>query len=167
MELRKRKLPRLKEYDYSMPGVYFVTICSHNKKCIFGRVQSGNALNVARVILSRIGETAMQCLLDIESHYDNITLDNWVIMPNHIHMLIRIHQREHHCPTPNFDIPNVIGKFKAAVTRSIKSTVPSSPRIWQTSFYDHIVRNESDYRMIWQYISSNPDKWAADRFNTD
>ena len=167
MELQKRKLPRLKDFDYSTPGAYFITICTHNKKCIFGRIHPVDALTEAITDLSAIGEIAKHHLLDIESHYDNITLDNWVIMPNHIHMLVHIHERKQFSPTPKFDISNIIGKFKAAVTRSVRKAIQSPPKVWQTSFYDHIVRNENDYQMIWQYIRGNPNKWIEDCFYTD
>ncbi len=164
MQHPNRKLPRLQEYDYSTPGAYFVTICSHNKNCIFGTIVPGHNIGEAHMQLSPVGKIARQCLLDIESHYDNIKIDNWVIMPNHIHMLIRIEERINPFPTIKFDISNVIGKYKAAVTRCVGNAFMHSGKIWQSSFYDHIIRNDEDYKSIWTYISGNPSKWMDDYF---
>ena len=163
MELPNRKLPRLQGYDYATPNVYFITICTHGKQCIFGRIHTQNHCD-AYMRYSPIGETAKQCLLDLESHYENIKIDNWVIMPNHIHILMRITEQTTPLPTIRNDIPNVIGKYKAAVTRRVGNAFMHSEKIWQTSFYDHIIRNEADYQKIWQYIYRNPSKWTEDRF---
>ena len=160
-----RKLPRLKEYDYTTPGAYFITICTHNKECIFGKIVPGNMTCDAQMCYSPVGEIAKKCLLDIESHYKNVEIDNWVIMPNHIHLLIRITERIN--PFPTYDIPNVIGKYKAAVTRSVGNAFIHSGKLWQSSFYDHVIRNDADYGEIWQYISGNPSKWLDDCFNED
>ena len=164
MDFPNRKLPRLKEYDYSTPGAYFVTICTHSKKCLFGKIVSGDYIGEAYLQYSPIGEIARRCLLDIESHYENVTLDNWVIMPNHIHILIRITERTNPFPTTNFDVPNIIGKYKASVSRAVGNAFMHSGKLWQSSFYDHIIRNDEDYRNIWQYISGNPSKWMDDCF---
>ena len=161
MELPKRKLPRLRDYDYATPGAYFVTICSNNKQCIFGKVTSAEMVSEAFVQYSPIGEIAKECLLDIASHYENIRINQWVIMPNHIHILISIEE----CGVQKaYDISNVIGKYKAAVTRAVGNAFMHSGKIWQSSFYDHIVRDEHDYQQIWNYISGNPSKWGEDCF---
>ena len=113
---------------------------------------------------SAIGKIAKVCLLDIETHYENVKIDNWVIMPNHIHMLIQITERINPFPTKAFDISNVVGKYKASVTRAVGNAFMHSGKIWQSSFYDHIIRNEHDYLSIWEYISGNPSKWLDDQF---
>ena len=163
MERQDRKLPRLQGYDYATPGAYFITICTHKKQCIFGRIVSGQDGD-AYLLYSQIGTVAKQQLLNIESHYSNVKLDNWVIMPNHIHLLIRIEERINPFPTNKCNIPNVVGKYKAAVTRAVGNAFMHSKKIWQPSFYDHIIRNENDYQSIWQYISGNPSKWLDDCF---
>ena len=164
MDIVTRKLPRLKLYDYSTPGAYFITICVHNKECIFGHIAPGNIVGDAHMHYSPIGKIAYECMCNIESHYDNIKIDKWVIMPNHVHMLIRITERINPFPTAKYDIPNVVGKYKAAVTRSARKFLAYDNQLWQSSFYDHIVRNDTDYQMIWQYISGNPSKWLDDCF---
>ena len=164
MDYPNRKLPRLREYDYSTPGVYFITICSHKKKCIFGKIALGEYMDDAKMLYSPIGEIARKCLLDMESHYDNVKIDNWIIMPNHVHMLIHISERINPFPTAAYDISNIVGKYKAAVTRSVRNAFMHSGKLWQSSFYDHIVRTDEDYQNIWQYICGNPSKWLDDCF---
>ena len=164
MNLPNRKLPRLSGYDYTTPGAYFVTICTFEKKCIFGKITPGNMIGQARLHYSPVGQIAVKCLLDLEAHYSNIKIDHWVIMPNHIHMLIRIEERINPFPTAVYDIPNVVGKYKAAVTRAVGNAFMHSERLWQASFYDHIIRNDQDYQTVWQYIDGNPSKWLDDSF---
>lgn len=161
MELQKRKLPRLKEYNYSTSGAYFVTICTHNKKCLFGHIMYVG--NDPVVKYSLIGEIAKQCLLEIEHHYSNVKIDNWVIMPNHVHILFRITDQINPF-VKQYDIPNVVGKYKASVTRTVGNVIMDPGKVWQSSFHDHIIRNERDYQKIWEYISGNPSKWLEDCF---
>lgn len=169
MELPKRKSNRLKEYDYSTPGAYFITICTYNRKNIFGNIANGDIFNVPKIILSPIGKIANSEISNIEGHYSNIKTEKYSIMPNHIHMIIRITERINPFPTIKYDIPNVVGKFKAAVTRHVgKAFMPSEKIIiWQDSFNDHIIRGEKDYNEIWKYIDNNPTKWKEDEFYTD
>ena len=159
-----RKLPRLKAYDYTTPGAYFITICTHNKQCLFGQIMQDNTFGEPHLQCSPIGEIAKTCLLDIESHYDNVKIINWVIMPNHVHMLIQITERINPFPTIAYDMSNIIGKYKAAVTRNVGNAFMHSGKLWQSSFYDHIIRNDEDYQAIWDYISGNPSKWLEDCF---
>ena len=128
-----------------------------------GNVQQNN-LGETFVQHSPIGLIAKQCLLQIESHYDNVKIDNWVIMPNHIHLLISITERINPFPTMHYDIPNIVGKYKAAVTRRVGNAFMHSGKLWQTSFYDHIIRCDADYQQIWLYIAGNPSKWLEDCF---
>ena len=162
MEYPNRKLPRLHNYDYATPGAYFITICTHNKQCIFGSIHQDGSCD-AHLQYSPIGAIAKHHLLALESHYANVKLDNWVIMPNHIHLLIRVTEAQNPLSTIRYDIPNIIGKYKAAVTRSARNAL-ASDKLWQSSFYDHIIRNDEDYQNVWLYISGNPSKWVEDCF---
>ena len=167
MDYPNRKLPRLQEYDYSTPGAYFITIGTREKQCLFGRIVPGQQIGDAKMVYSPLGEVAVKCLTEIEAHFPLVKIDNWIIMPNHIHMLISITastERIYPFPTPS--ISKVVGAFKAAVTRTAKGKNLYADKIWQTSFYDHIIRNDADYRNIWNYISGNPSKWTEDRFYT-
>ena len=167
MALPSRKLPRLNDYDYTTLGAYFITICTHEKRCLFGKIMPAVDSIDAYMQYSPIGKIARECLLDIASHYDNIKVDNWVIMPNHIHILIRITEQMNPFPTIRCDIPNVIGKYKAAVTRKVERSLIYSGKLWQSSFYDHVIRNQEDYLSIWQYIAGNPSKWLGDCFYSE
>ena len=167
--LSKRKRTRLENYDYSQNGAYFITVCSHNKQCIFSNIAGGSALDAPKSQLTHIGRITEKELLNIEMHYQNVKLDKYVIMPNHIHLIIIISERINPFPTKKYDISNVIGKFKAAVTRNVGNAFMHSEKIkiWQKSFHDHIIRDEADYLKIWNYIDTNPQKWNKDCFYTE
>lgn len=167
MTTPNRKLPRLRNYDYSSPGAYFITICTHNKECLFGKVIDRGVLYPSEMRLSPLGSIVQECILDIPSHYRNICIDNWIVMPNHVHLLIQIEERINPFPAAEdikFDIPNVIGKFKAAVTRAARRSGICYEKLWQSSYHDHIIRNEKDYLQIWHYINENAEKWLDDCF---
>ena len=168
MDFKKRKPTRLKDYDYSQNGYYFITICTHNKQKLLCDIVGGDAHIVPKIKLSPYGKIANQEIINIEKHYDNIRIDKYVIMPNHIHLIIEIAERMNPFPTIKYDISNVVGKFKAAVTRNVGNAFMHSENnhkpLWQTSFHDHIIRNENDYLKIWNYIDTNPQKWREDKF---
>ncbi|MBO7288727.1 MAG: transposase [Clostridia bacterium] len=157
-----RKLPRLKEFDYSRSGAYFVTICSHGKNHLFGEIKNG------QIHLNGLGEIINREILKIQIHYYNIEIDKYVIMPNHVHMIICILGAEgiNPFPTKKNDISNVIGKFKAGVTRIAGNAFMHSEktRIWQSSYHDHKIRDKEDYNKISEYIDTNPLKWELDCF---
>ena len=162
MDLPNRKRTRLSEYDYSSPGMYFITICTHNRKCLFGKIKN------QQMHLNEMGKIVDKEILKIEPRYQNIRIDKYVIMPNHIHMIIVILASEgiNPIPTIKYDVSNVIGKFKAGVSRIVGSAFMHSSKksIWQSSFHDHIIRGEKDYLKIWNYIDTNIEKWESDCF---
>lgn len=141
-----RKNPRLANFDYSSPNDYFVTICTHEKKCIFG---TPGQLNPMRII-------AEHGLSQVSDHYQSVKVDKFVVMPNHVHAIIVI-------TGGTADVPNVIGQYKAFVTKEIHKINPNI-RVWQTSFHDHVIRNQKSYEKIWEYIDGNPVKWNEDCF---
>ena len=153
--LPQRKRLRLEHFDYEENGSYFITICTKNRENIFiDAVGNGHARSAAGMI-------AEKNLLAIPTHFPHIQIDQYVIMPNHIHAILSIckAETERACPFPT--ISTVIGSYKSSVSKEAGFPV------WQTSFYDHVIRNETDYQMIWQYIENNPLKWELDRFYTD
>ena len=164
--LPQRKPTRLKNYDYNSEGEYFITICTHNRKNLFGNIVGDGAHDVPKMILSKYGKIAENELLKIKSHYENVKIDKYVVMPNHIHLIIQITERINPFPTIKFDISNIIGKYKAAVTRNVGNAFMHSEKIkiWQRSFHDHIIRGEKDYLNIWNYIDTNPQRWQDDCF---
>lgn len=161
MDFPKRKSPRLRKYDYSADGYYFVTICSKSKEKIFGNIV-GRGLAPAENRLYLLGEIAEQELINLEKRYANIKIDKYVIMPNHIHAIIVIKNKTagaSPCPT----LSDIICAFKSNTTRKYH-LINSDKMVWQTSFHDHIIRGESDYLKIWNYIDTNPIKWKDDCF---
>lgn len=158
MENKKIRKPlRLKEFDYSSDGAYFITICSKNRKQIFSRVvKSENIVGANSVRLSNIGKIVEQDILNIEKIYPCIKIVNYIIMPNHIHMILLIDTKGQTMFAPT--ITRVIKQFKGVVTKQVCSS------IWQRNFYDHIIRNENDLITKMEYISSNPEKWEEDEY---
>jgi len=165
LSLPDRKPTRLKGYDYSQNGAYFITICTDKKLHLFGEIANGE------MHLNDLGKIVNLEILNIESHYTNIRTDKYVIMPNHIHIIISISETEgiNPFPTVKCDIPNVIGKFKAGVTRTVGNAFMHSAKktIWQRSYHDHIIRGENDYQKILEYIDTNVLKWEQDCFYND
>lgn len=144
---------RLCGYDYSQNGKYFITICTKSRREALSDICRGGAL--LRPI-GKISETEIRNL----SEQSNINVDKYVIMPNHIHMIITI-QRVEQSPTPT--IADIICAFKSITTKSAnKSNSIPGRQIWQRSYHDHIIRNEQEYQRIWQYIDTNPLIWEKD-----
>lgn len=155
MERPNRKRLRLEDFDYAGNGYYFVTICTKNRQNYFiQRVGNGHARSGA-------GRIAERNLLAIPQHFPHVKVDKYVVMPNHIHAILVIEGAgsERACPFPT--LSTVVGSYKSSVSRD------AGFPIWQKSFYDHVIRNETDYQMIWQYIENNPLKWELDRFYAD
>ena len=144
-----RKHPRLHNYDYSTPNYYFITICTWNKACLFW---DNNSLNAC-------GQIAQQGLLNIENHFPNVVLDNYVVMPNHIHAILILQEG-----SENLSV--ILGQYKSYVSKGIHQFLPEQ-QIWQTSFHDHVIRDQKSYEKIWLYIKSNPANWQKDCFFTE
>ena len=153
MELPKRKPPRLPEYDYASPGAYFVTICTKDRRCILSDITAGAAPCLQ---LTDTGKIVEQYILSTE-RMTGFHVDNYVIMPNHIHMILRIDNGPPRASAPT--VSDAVGALKRLVNRSLGRS------IWQRSFHEHVIRNEHDYREIWAYIDANPARWAEDRYN--
>ena len=151
MELPVRKNTRIPGYDYSTRNYYFVTICTNNKECIFGEPKH---LNV-------FGKIAEECIIKIPEYYKNTTVDKYVVMPNHIHMVLIIGTEQNKEDLPN--LSHIIGQYKMSVTKKIHKICADS-HVWQRSFHDHIIRYQQAYEKIWMYIEGNPDKWEEDCF---
>ena len=151
MNCRTRKPNRLKDYDYSQNGAYFITVCVKNRKPILSYIPVG--ANCVRP--SKIGNVVENEIKKISKIYENVTVDNYVIMPNHIHLLIRIDTyggRTQFAPT----IYRIIKQFKGSITKRLGVS------IWQKGFYDHVIRDEHDFQIKWQYIADNPLRWQED-----
>ncbi|MBR5490010.1 MAG: hypothetical protein IKV79_01930 [Oscillospiraceae bacterium] len=162
-----RKHPRLKDYDYSQDGAYFVTVCTKNRAQILSSIVGRGAHTPPPVELSNIGKSLDRYISNIENVYSNIFVDAYVIMPNHFHILIRI--GNDNANNGGVWAPRPTDKRTAVQTvlRSLKTMVTKETGmkdLWQTSFYDHVIRSEQDYLACWQYIDDNPAKWTEDKY---
>ncbi|MBE6732392.1 MAG: hypothetical protein E7561_00125 [Ruminococcaceae bacterium] len=160
MELPIRKPTRLKNFDYSQNGYYFVTICTHNRKNILSDIV-GEGFPLPQ--LSPQGKIAEKYILNINKKYPHIQTEKFVIMPNHIHIIFSINNNGRGDPSPT--IANVVGWLKYNITKQINMVYNNiGNKIFQRSFHDHIIRGENDYLKIWNYIDTNPQKWNEDCF---
>jgi putative transposase len=166
MDYPVRKSTRLKGYDYSKAGAYYLTICSENKKHIFGKVIRTDKRN-AVTCLTDAGEVVRQTIEYQENNNKNITINKYVIMPNHIHMIVFIRSNvsigcENGVTEKSKPTNALIPKFISSLKRYTNKICGNN--LWQISYYDHIIRNESDYRQKWQYIDENPKRWIEDEY---
>ena len=152
MEQQSRKLNRLKNYDYSQNGAYLVTICTQDRKPILSTIV-GDGFPVPKPI----GEIAEKYIREIPDKYPEVTVDQYVIMPDHIHLLLCIDGSKNAAPT----MGNVVGWYKYQVTKhaNLLLNIPGG-KLFQRSYYDHVIRNRQDYDEIRQYIKYNPLKLA-------
>lgn len=166
-----RRSIRLPQYDYSQSGFYFVTICTYKKQCLFGTIKEG------KIYLNNIGKIVAQEWLKSSQIRKEIELDQWIIMPNHLHGIVIIikdnddeikeketnnHQNKIAQQKPK-SLSSFIGGFKSSVTKRIKEIcLESNPCVWQRNYYETIIRNEKHLWQIQQYIQANPFKWDED-----
>lgn len=165
-ELRKRKPNRLSGFDYSSPGYYFLTICVIERYPILRCRGAQCAPAVEFPNLSYAGKVTEQAICEIALHYPHVSVEKYVIMPNHIHMILHIGNGRTLCAPTTRDaeqsmVARVVKHMKEHVTKTIGYS------IWQKSYHDHIIRNEADYLRIWNYIETNPEKWREDRYYTE
>ncbi len=161
--LQERKSLRLKDYDYSSVSTYFITVCTKDRRyllshIIVGRDDLGAPLPI--VALLPAGKIAESTLKALPEHYPGVSLDDYVIMPNHVHLLLTI-ENEAGRGAPGSSRPTVSQMISAWKRITNKSY---GKNIWQTSFYDHIIRNVEDFTCKAQYILDNPAKWAVDEY---
>lgn len=152
----RRKSLRLPNYDYGQAGGYFITICTKGQEELLSTVGAGHLAGPV-VKLTEIGTILETLILQLPQAYPTVTIDKYVIMPNHVHLLIQIAQSgPAGCPAPT--MPKIIGALKSMTTRQAGSPV------WQRGYYDHIIRDEADHLRIWEYIDTNPAKWEEDEY---
>ena len=160
MELPKRKPTRLKGYDYSTPGAYFITICVKDRKQLLSKIVGDDAYIVPQNNLSKYGMVCDKYINNINIKYENVLVDKYVIMPNHIHLIVFLNGTMR-ASSPTKNITTIIRSFKTMVTKEIGYS------IWQRSYHDHIIRGEKDYQKIWEYIDTNVLRWKKDCFYND
>ncbi|NCB63193.1 MAG: hypothetical protein EOM52_06190 [Clostridia bacterium] len=162
MEYPTRKHPRLKEYDYSQGGAYFLTVCSKDKASIFAAVGRDD-LGAPLLRLTNAGVTVERYVRSIPDAYPYVTLEHYIVMPNHIHLLLLVGDGRNGAPgssRPTQVIPRLVAALKRLSNRD------AGCDLWQTSYHDHIIRDENDFLNHWSYIDSNPARWAEDEYYT-
>ncbi|HJX30927.1 MAG TPA: transposase [Thermodesulfobacteriota bacterium] len=178
-ERHHRRSIRLKDYDYSKSGAYYVTICTRNRDCILSKIDYGNvgaglapALYVEAsgpiMRLTKAGEIAEKNWLEIPERFANVYLDEFVIMPNHIHGIIVSGATARVAPT----VGQIIGSFKSkCVTEYLKhiktNNINATAKMWQRNYYEHVIRNEEELNKTKEYIKRNPYRWEEDEENPD
>jgi putative transposase len=163
--LPNRSSIRLTDYDYAQNGAYFVTICAAQRLCLFGDIADG----VMRC--SAVGQVVESAWQDLPHHTPGLTLDAWVIMPNHVHGIMILpgapatgwlSENKLRGPRPQ-SLGTVIGGLKSAVSRQVSAGNLSLVRpLWQRNYYERIIRNDREFDAIRRYIESNPARWADD-----
>lgn len=167
----RRRSIRLRDYDYTTGGAYFITMCTRNRECLFGSVIDGN------VLLNELGEIAASCWNAITEHFPDVEVDRFVVMPNHIHGILVIHAvgATHASPTPRppetsrphpRSLGAIVGSFKSAVAARINQS-RRGPRfpVWQRNYYEHVIRSQSELGRIREYVMNNPVEWDLDPEN--
>ena len=161
MEFPKRKNIRLQGFDYNTPGYYFVTICTKDKKKLLGEIVGTGLLDGPKNQLTAYGQIAADRLNDMADFYPDIKLEKYVIMPNHIHLLLHIvgvMPNQENSDTRNSKLSIFVGTFKRMCNKEY------GINLWQSRSHDHVIRGEKDYLKIWQYIEENPLRWQSDCF---
>ncbi|MBE5758732.1 MAG: hypothetical protein E7332_01670 [Clostridiales bacterium] len=159
----KRKSPRLKDYNYGKNGAYFITVCTQNRENIFSVIAEENA----EAVLTEYGMIVEKWILELPEKYTSVFVDNYVIMPNHVHLLLTIADgliEEKGKPS----IASIMGWWKYQCSKEINEKRSSQGQsVFQRSFFDHIIRNQYDYDEIYNYIEENPLRWKWDRLYSD
>ena len=170
-EMHHRHSIRLEGYDYSLPGAYFVTVCTHKREYLFGNVVNDE------MVLREYGKIVENIWHNLTNHYQNIKLDKFIVMPNHIHGIIILMDMNDVGaglkPAPTdltkyYPLSEIIRAFKTFSARHVNELrkTPGIP-VWQRNYHEHIVRNENELNRIREYIMNNPLRWQYDRENPD
>ncbi|MBQ3137365.1 MAG: transposase [Clostridia bacterium] len=169
MDLPKRKSIRLKDYDYSSNGAYFITVCTKNREKILCNISVGDGAHDVPMAgdislqLTNIGKIVEKYILSAKN-MKGVNIDNYIIMPDHIHLLLRINNPDYcgtsRAPSPtNFLVPRAVSVMKRLINKEV------GENIFQRSYHDHIIRTENDYLDAWSYIDSNPRLWLEGKDN--
>lgn len=166
-----RRSIRLGTYDYSECALYFLTICSHKRRCVLGEIINGQAM------LSSVGESVRELWLRIPHRFENVDLDQFVVMPNHVHGIVNIvsgiennvgaiHELPLHIERRRMLVPKIVGYFKMNSAKRV-NCLRSTPglHLWQRNYYERVIRNENELYRIREYIQNNPLNWELDREN--
>ena len=162
MEYPKRKPMRLKDYDYSRGGVYFLTLCAKDRALIFSRIVGRGLLDAPEVQLTETGHCVQNAMIYLAEHDPALQIENAVIMPNHVHILLAVRAGKNGAsgrPRPTeMRVPKFVSSLKRHTNQSCARP------LWQNGYHDHIIRDENDFLDHWTYIDQNPARWAEDEY---
>jgi putative transposase len=150
-EIHHRRSIRLKGYDYSQPGEYFITFNTQNNLPLLGKIQDGE------VVLTRAGQIVRQVWLDLPRHHLHVRLDEFILMPQHVHGIILLVEGVSLDPKPRSNLSEIVRALKSFSARRINAIqrTPGQP-VWQRNYYEHIIRDDHEMAQIRQYIRDNP-----------
>jgi putative transposase len=160
MTLPSRKNPRLSSWDYSSEGSYFVTFCTRDHECTLGHIPPCEDDGRADVVLTRIGDICVEEIENLKTASSKIHIDRYVVMPNHIHLIVRFD------PGCDARLGEIVRKLKACITMRARRD-GLAERLWQRGYHDHVIRDETDYLRIAEYVDNNPLKWELDVYHAD
>ena len=168
-ELPKRKSIRLKEYDYNTTGAYFITFCTHNRKHLLSKINGVGATHESPVtVLTESGQIVNDIIKHIPERF-SCHIDKYVIMPNHVHLIVSVNGETRairESPLrPHSNLSKMIGYIKMNASKQIRERF-GEVEVWQRGFYDHVIRNQTDYDDIYRYIENNPAQWELDELYT-
>ena len=164
----KRKSPRLQGFDYNKTGAYFITICTVNRRCILSKIVGTGVLDCPQIELTKYGKIAEKYINQLNDFYDYISIDSYVIMPNHIHIMLFLKengQSRTPVPTSTKNPNSAFSKFISTFKRFCNQEYGEN--IWQPRANDHIIRNREDYEKHLRYIQENPIRWQFDELFSD
>ncbi|MBQ7161957.1 MAG: transposase [Clostridia bacterium] len=156
-----RKNPRWKGYDYSRSGAYFITFCTHNRKCVLSKIDYIKINDIefdAKLVLTETGKAVKEYLEYLEKAFPGLRLGEYVIMPNHVHFMFYWDNVD-----PSVGVSRIVGSIKTFVSK--RCGTYSDEKLFQRSFYDRVIRNRDEYAEIAKYIINNPKQWAFDKYN--
>ena len=163
-EYKSRKTTRLSGYDYNTPGAYFLTICTKDRRCILSRIVGTGVLDGPQIELLPYGKTASKYIEQLSSYYDDLSVESYVIMPNHVHILLLVKEGPSRTPVPTLQ-NSVVSRFVSTFKRFCNKEFGEN--IWQSRSYDHIIRNQTDFDQHLEYIYKNPFGWEKDALYSD
>ena len=181
-ELKKRKTPRYQGFNYNCVGVYFLTICTQNRRCILSRIVGTGVLDCPQTELTKYGKIAEKYIRQLNEFYHHLSVEKYVIMPNHIHLLLWVKENNTtdngQSGTPVTDgqsgtpVPTNIDRANSACSQFVSTfkrfcNKEYGENIWQARFHDHIIRNRDDYEEHVKYIYENPLRWYYDELYTE
>ena len=166
--IHHRRSIRLKGYDYSQAGLYFITIVCQDRAHLFGKIKNGE------MVLNDAGCIADECWLEITNHFPNVVLREFVVMPNHIHGIVELKTEfaaavgaNYHSPlrSPSKTIGSIVHGYKIGVTKWIRHNTDAR-NVWQRNYYEHVIRNHVECQRLSKYIMNNPQRWDNDKFKS-